>query len=81
MKEPELPVRDRLSGKGRGGMSYIVWSKKCKKCKGQFYLEENEDGAYLVCIQCGYTERVADQELVPQAANKQPLAKKELTRV
>jgi DNA-directed RNA polymerase subunit M/transcription elongation factor TFIIS len=45
-------------------MSYIVWSRKCKKCKGQFYLEENEDGTYLVCIQCGYSERIVDEELV-----------------
>jgi hypothetical protein len=45
-------------------MSYIIWSRKCRKCKGQFYLEESEDGAYLVCIQCGYTEKVVDKELV-----------------
>jgi hypothetical protein len=62
-------------------MSYIVWSRKCKKCKGQFYFEENEDGAYLVCIQCGYTERIVDQELIALLSSIQPPAKKQLTGV
>jgi DNA-directed RNA polymerase subunit M/transcription elongation factor TFIIS len=44
-------------------MSYIVWSRKCRKCKGQFFLEENEDGYELVCIQCGFSEKVVDEEL------------------
>ncbi len=26
-------------------------------------MEENEDGTYLVCIQCGYTEKIVDEEL------------------
>jgi hypothetical protein len=58
-------------------MSYIVWSHRCRKCKGQFYLEENEDGAFLVCIQCGYTERVVDQKLTTLISEVQPARKKE----
>jgi hypothetical protein len=44
-------------------MSYIVWSRKCGKCGGQFYLEENEDGKYLTCIQCGRSEEIAGQKM------------------
>jgi|WetSurMetagenome_2_1015567.scaffolds.fasta_scaffold1119617_1 DNA-directed RNA polymerase subunit M/transcription elongation factor TFIIS len=62
-------------------MSYIVWSRKCKKCKGQFYFEENEDGAALVCIQCGYTEHIADHEREAVVSAIQPANKKQLTRV
>ncbi len=62
-------------------MSYIVWSRKCKKCKGQFYFEDNEDGAQLVCIQCGYTERIADEELNALLSAIQPVEKKQLTGV
>jgi Fe2+ or Zn2+ uptake regulation protein len=62
-------------------MSYIVWSHRCRKCKGQFYLEENEDGAYLVCIQCGYTEKVVDSELVTLLSAVQPTHKMNLTGV
>ncbi len=62
-------------------MSYIVWSRKCRKCKGQFYLEENEDGAYLVCIQCGYTEKVADPDLATILSATQPTPDKKLTAV
>ncbi len=58
-------------------MSYIVWSRKCRKCKGQLYLEENEDGANLVCIQCGHNERVVEQELVQLLSAIQPAKKKE----
>jgi DNA-directed RNA polymerase subunit M/transcription elongation factor TFIIS len=67
--------------RGDVGMSNIVWSRKCKKCSGQFYYEENEDGAALVCIQCGYTEHIADQERAAIIQAKQPASKKQLTRV
>ncbi|MBN1190676.1 MAG: hypothetical protein JXA46_13060 [Dehalococcoidales bacterium] len=62
-------------------MSYIVWSKKCKKCKGQFYFEENEDGASLVCIQCGFTEHITEKELSDLVSATMPENKKQLTRV
>jgi DNA-directed RNA polymerase subunit M/transcription elongation factor TFIIS len=62
-------------------MSYIVWSRKCRKCKGQFYLEENEDGHCLVCIQCGYTEPIADKELANLLNAIQNTHKKDLSRV
>ncbi len=70
-------------------MSYIVWSRRCKKCKGQFYLEESEDGTYLVCIQCGHSERIVDQELISilsaiQSSKRKSVAQEvsqELTKV
>ena len=62
-------------------MSYIVWSRKCRKCKGQFYLEENEDGQYLVCIQCGFSEKVVDEELVALLSAIHPNQKKDNTRI
>jgi hypothetical protein len=61
-------------------MSYIVWSRSCKKCKGQFYLEENEDGHYQTCIQCGYTEKIVDQELIALIKAIQPTKIKELIK-
>jgi DNA-directed RNA polymerase subunit RPC12/RpoP len=51
-------------------MPYIVWSHKCRKCKGQFYLEENEDGAYLVCIQCGHSEKIKEQVTTLPSASR-----------
>jgi len=60
-------------------MSYIIWSRRCKKCKGQFYLEENEDGASLTCIQCGNSESV-DKETVKLLSTIQS-SKKQLTGV
>jgi DNA-directed RNA polymerase subunit M/transcription elongation factor TFIIS len=62
-------------------MSYIVWSRSCRKCKGQFYLEESEDGAFLVCIQCGYTEKIVDSELTTILSAIQPARKKDYTEV
>ena len=62
-------------------MSYIVWTRKCRKCKGQFYMEENEDGHYLVCIQCGHSERVVDEELVALLGAINGTKKKALARV
>jgi DNA-directed RNA polymerase subunit RPC12/RpoP len=62
-------------------MSFIVWSRKCRKCKGQFYLEESEDGTYLVCIQCGNNELIKDEELATLLSAIQPAKKHELTRV
>jgi hypothetical protein len=62
-------------------MSYIVWSRRCRKCKGQFYLEESEDGSFLVCIQCGYTEKIVDPELTTLLSAIQPARKKDYTEV
>jgi hypothetical protein len=61
-------------------MSYIVWSRSCKKCKGQFYLEEVEDGHYITCIQCGYSEKIVDLELIALYKAIQPSKKKELSK-
>jgi hypothetical protein len=62
-------------------MSYIIWSRSCKKCKGQFYLEDSEDGHYLTCIQCGYSEKIVDEELVTLMKAIQPPNKKESQKV
>jgi DNA-directed RNA polymerase subunit M/transcription elongation factor TFIIS len=62
-------------------MSYIIWSRKCRKCKGQFYLEDSEDGHYLVCIQCGHSEKVVDEELVTLLGAIHSTKKKDLSRV
>jgi Zn ribbon nucleic-acid-binding protein len=69
------------SVRGVKAMSYIVWSRKCRKCKGQFYLEDNEDGHYLVCIQCGFSEKVVDKELVTLLGAIQTTRKKDLSKV
>jgi hypothetical protein len=62
-------------------MSYIIWSRRCKKCKGQFYLEDSDDGHYLTCIQCGYSEKIVEDELVSLVKAIQPTNKRELERV
>jgi hypothetical protein len=62
-------------------MSYIIWSRSCKKCKGQFYLEESEDGPYLTCIQCGYSEKIVDPDALALLKSIQPAKKKLLTGV
>ncbi len=62
-------------------MSYIVWSRKCKKCQGQFYMEEFEDGAYLTCIQCGYSEKIGDTESAAVQLPKNRSRRKETERV
>jgi hypothetical protein len=45
-------------------MPNFVWNRKCKKCRGQCYLEKTEDGEYLVCIQCGRTEKIEENKPV-----------------
>ncbi|HSW58862.1 MAG TPA: hypothetical protein VLH15_10690, partial [Dehalococcoidales bacterium] len=58
------------------GMSYIVWSRRCRKCKGQLFLDECEDGYELVCIQCGHSEIIVDSELVKLLSAIHSLPKK-----
>jgi hypothetical protein len=70
----------QILAQGVKAMSYIVWSRKCRKCKGQFYLEENEDGHYLVCIQCGFSEKVVDEELVSLLSAIHPTQKQEVAK-
>jgi hypothetical protein len=45
-------------------MPKFVWNRKCKKCQGQCYVEKNEDGEYLTCIQCGCTEKLEERKPV-----------------
>ena len=33
-------------------MFCIIWSKGCKRCRGDLSLERDEDGFYVACIQC-----------------------------
>jgi hypothetical protein len=50
------------------GMIKIVWNRKCKKCKGQMYLDNSEDEDYLVCLQCGHYEKIGDPEMASSLA-------------
>jgi hypothetical protein len=75
--------RNKVAESTRWGgweMSYIVWSRKCRKCKGQFFLDEDEDGYELVCIQCGHSERVVDDELVKLLSAIHPTHHKEISK-
>jgi len=40
-------------------MLYIVKIKGCKRCGGDLFLERDNYGSYISCIQCGavYTKR------------------------
>jgi len=58
----------------------MIWKRRCKKCKGQFYFEEAEDGKYLTCIQCGYSEKISDEELAVILSAISPARKKSLTQ-
>jgi hypothetical protein len=61
-------------------MSYVVWSRKCRKCNGQFFLDQDEDGYELVCIQCGFSERVVDDELIKLLSAIHPTPKKAISK-
>jgi ribosomal protein S27AE len=37
-------------------MSLKVLTKGCKKCGGDLFLEYEEEGFCLICIQCGYVD-------------------------
>ena len=39
-------------GKKGSKMAYKVIGKGCKKCRGDLYVEQDEDGCCMVCIQC-----------------------------
>ena len=62
-------------------MTYFIWSHRCRKCKGQFYLEETVDGACLTCIQCGHSEYVTDETKKIMLEAIQPVKKRELIEV
>ena len=37
-------------------MFYKILTKGCKRCGGDLFLEREDDGLYLACIQCGAVE-------------------------
>ncbi len=47
-------------------MPNFVWNRKCNRCRGQYYLEKTEDGQYLICIQCGRTEKLVELKPVKE---------------
>ena len=34
-----------------------IWSKGCKKCRGDLLLERGEDDLYVACLQCSTVDR------------------------
>lgn len=65
-------------------MPYKVLGKGCKKCKGDLYLEQDEDGYYMVCIQCSAVDaemtRLLQKHLATRKTrNSQKTAEKELS--
>lgn len=42
-------------------MFWVIWSKGCQRCGGDFSLERDRYGTYLICLQCGATKYMRPQ--------------------
>ena len=46
----------------------MFWLRACPRCNGDVFLEEDTDGYYVVCLQCGYLFEVQRQASVKEIA-------------
>ncbi len=56
-----------------------MWLKACPRCQGDLYPDADLSGAYLQCLQCGYTVYEPEQVLRrrrPRPPVRQPQAEK-----
>ena len=51
-------------------MVSVIRSKACKRCRGDLFVEYDEYGVYVECVQCGATYGERDlHSLLDKAAN------------
>lgn len=39
----------------------MMWAKRCRRCSGHLYLENDLYGRYVACLQCGYILTPAEE--------------------
>jgi DNA-directed RNA polymerase subunit M/transcription elongation factor TFIIS len=39
----------------------MFWLKHCPRCAGDLYQEQDIDGSYIACLQCGYHSSATDE--------------------
>jgi len=54
-----------LNHKVKGGISGMWNFKKCPRCRGDIFIDEDTERCYEKCLQCGY-ERELERVRVPK---------------
>lgn len=57
-----------------------MWFKACPRCSGDLYPDEDSDGKFITCIQCGFSKDVkqgSDGKFLPcEPAPYSPMVQK-----
>lgn len=51
----------------------MFWFKQCPRCTGDLFVEEDQYGSFVTCIQCGLSKDVSDPETVLVDVNQGPV--------
>ena len=52
----------------------IVAQKHCPKCKGNIYLDSDQNGWFENCLQCGYTHDIGSISDITEEDNAPPVS-------
>jgi hypothetical protein len=71
-KNMPMPMEMAVSNKVKGGAS--MWNfKKCPRCRGDIFIDEDSERCYEKCLQCGYErelEKVSVLRKSPEAGSE-----------
>ena len=51
----------------------MFWFRQCPRCSGDIYMDRNQYGPYITCIQCGFSRDVLSTSQGPPAISLGPV--------
>lgn len=51
----------------------MFWFKKCPRCSGDLFEENDQYGSFITCMQCGFSKDAAESIIDPQQIDLEPV--------
>ena len=51
----------------------MFWFKRCPRCAGDLYEDNDQFGQFVTCVQCGFSKDIAEKMADPGVINLEPV--------
>ena len=51
----------------------MFWFKRCPRCSGDLFEETDQFGAFVTCLQCGFSKDIHEQLVDPGVVSLEPV--------
>jgi hypothetical protein len=51
----------------------MFWFRQCPRCSGDIYVDRDQYGPYITCIQCGFSRDVPNSSQGPTVISAEPV--------